>query len=255
MNIKLMKTHPQNITRSAHRGFTLVEVLVVMAMIAVLAMVVLTITRRVQQSAQASNRLSNMRQAGSMLLGLASENNGRCSYYAGGSEGWDYRPYLILLKELGLSSGQNYNVNEANRVTMMHWDLKKLPPPLPHWNCRAINFMTVTYPDGTTTRWTEEEIKNSSGTTARVKSISLASVSRPADYPLLIDSSKADGDEIFRINEANGDCVGLREVGGKASAYFFDGSARLVGKPDLKRFGFKKAYDNSTKPPKAITLQ
>jgi hypothetical protein len=136
----------------------------------------------------------------------------------------------------------------------MHWDMKKLPPILPHWNCRAINFQNVTYPDGTTTIWTQEAVKNADGTTANVKSISMASVSRPESYPLLIDSSTADGREIFRINEGNGDCVGLREAGGKASAFLFDGSARMMDKSDLKRAGFKKAYDNSTTPPKSVNL-
>lgn len=249
-----MKHRPQTRIRSARRGFTLVEVLIVIVIIAVLASITLSITRKLQQSAYASNRLSNMRQAGSMLLNLAAENNGRCSYFAGGQSGWEYRPYLILLKELGLPSSKDYNKNDITRVEVMHWDMKKLPPTLPHWNCRAINFQTVDYPDGTTTKWTQESVKNVDGTTANVKSLSLASVARPNLYPLLIDSSSADGREIFRIEEKLGDCVGLREAGGKASALLFDGSARHMDKADLKKAGFTKAYDNSTRPPKSVTL-
>jgi prepilin-type N-terminal cleavage/methylation domain-containing protein len=246
----------KNKTRSTRRGFTLVEILVVIVIIAVLAAVTFSVTRRIQQSAQASNRLSNMRQAGSMLLGIASENNGRCSYFAGGSStAWEHRPYLILLKELGLTNQKDYNVNEANRVKIMHWDLEKLPPVLPHWNCRAINFQNVTYPDGTATKWTQEEyIDPYNGRKANLKSISLASISRPGSYPMLIDSSTSDGREIFRINEGNGDCVGLREAGGKASAFMFDGSARHMDKADLKKAGFTKAFDNSTTPPKSVNL-
>jgi prepilin-type N-terminal cleavage/methylation domain-containing protein len=249
-----MIPQPHNNARSARRGFTLVEVLVVIVIIAALAAIVFTVTRRIQQSAQASSRFSNMRQAGSLLLGIASDNNGRCSFYAGGNSGWEYRPYLLLLKELGLPNSKDYDKNPTVRVEIMHWDMKKLPPILPHWNCRAINFQNVTYPDGTTTIWTQEAVKNVDGTTANVKSISLASISRPESYPLLIDSSTADGREIFRINEGNGDCVGLREAGGKASAFLFDGSARMMDKSDLKKAGFKKAYDNSTTPPKSVNL-
>jgi len=239
----------------SRRGFTLVEVLVVIVIIAVLAVITISVTRKIQHSARAANRLSNMRQAGSMLLGLASENNGRCSYFAGGNSAWEYRPYLILLKELSLTSSKDYNKNASNRVEALHWDIKKLPAALPHWNCRAINFQNVTYPDGTATKWTQETVQNVyDGTTANVKSISLASISRPESYPLLIDSSKADGSEIFRINEGGGDCVGLREAGGKASAFLFDGSARLMDKADLKKAGFTKAYDNSATPPKSLTL-
>jgi len=41
---------------------------------------------------------------------------------------------------------------------------------------------------------------------------------------------------------------------GKANAFMFDGSARLMDKADLKKAGFSKAYDNSKTPPKLITL-
>jgi prepilin-type N-terminal cleavage/methylation domain-containing protein len=242
-------------TRFSRRGFTLVELLVVIVIIAVLAGITISITRRLAESAKSSNRLANVRQAGSLLLSMAGENNGRCSFYAGGNSGWEYRPYLFLLRELSLTSEKNYNINEANRVAIMHWDLKKLPPAMPHWNCRGINFQNVTYPDGTTTKWTQESVKNVDGTTANVKSLSLASVARPEVYPLLIDSSTGDGREIFRIEEKLGDCVGLREAGGnKASAFLFDGSARHMDKSDLKKAGFTKAYDNSTASPKSVTL-
>jgi prepilin-type N-terminal cleavage/methylation domain-containing protein len=237
-------------TPFARGGFTLVELLVVIAIIAVLAAVTFSVTRRLQQGAQASTRLSDMRQSGSMLLALASERNGRCSFFAGGqSTGWDYRPYILLRKELRLPD------NDQSFVEIMHWDRKKLPAATPHWACRGTNFQDVTYPDGTTTRWTEERyVDPFNGRTATLKSISLASISRPNLYPLLIDSSRSDGSEIFRINENNGDCVGLREAGGKASAFLFDGSARLMDKADLKKAGFTKAFDNSTTPPTSVTL-
>jgi hypothetical protein len=188
-----------------------------------------------------------MRQAGTILLGIASDNNGRCSFFAGGNSAWDYRPYLMIRKELGLESDDS--------VEIMHWDTKKLPPSssAPHWQCRAVNFQNVTYPDGTSTKWIQESIKNSDGTTANLKSLSLASVARPGSYPLLIDSSSANGKEVFRINESVGDCVGLRESG-KANAFLFDGSARVMDKADLKKAGFSKAFDNSTTPPAAIGL-
>lgn len=250
-----MKSRPQNVTYSSCRGFTLVELLVVIVIIVALAAVTLSVTRRMVESAKSSNRLANVRQAGSLLLGMAGDNNGRCSFYAGGNSGWEYRPYLILLKELSLTSGKNYNIDEANRVAIMHWDLKKLPPLLPHWNCRGINFQEVTYPDGTTTRWIQEALKNVDGTTANVKSLSLASIARPDIYPLLIDSSTSEGKEIFRIEEKLGNCVGLRESGGtKASAFLFDGSARQMDKADLKKSGFTKAFDNSVTPPKSVTF-
>ena len=235
----------------SRRGFTLVELLVVIVIIAALAAIVITFTRRVQQSAQASTRLSNIRQAGTVLLGIAADRNGRCAYFSGGNGNFAYRHYLMARNELGQSGS-------GNRILeIMHWDSKKRPPSKgnEHWNCRAINFKNVTYPDGTSTRWTQESVKDGSGSSGHVKSLSIAAVARPNSYPLLIDSARAGGGEIFRIDEGNGDFVGLREGGGtKASAFFFDGSARHMDKTELRQAGFRKAIDTSKKPPVEVNL-
>ena len=243
--------HPchRNQALPVRRGFTLAELLVAIVIIATLAAIITGVTRKVLQNAEASTHLADIRQAGSLLLGLAADRNGRCSYFAGGSGNFAYRPYLMIGKELGRTGN--------DPIEIMHWDLKRRPPSKgnEHWNCRAINFKTVTYPDGTSTRWTTESIKDSNGSSGNVKSLSIAAVAKPGSYPLLIDSSRSNGGEIFRIDEGNGDCVGLREAGGtKAGAFFFDGSARLMDKDDLREAGFKKAFDNSKKPPVAITL-
>ena len=243
--------HPMHPEKAyGRRGFTLVEILVVVVIVAVLAAIVFSVATKVRESAQASNRLSNMRQCGMMLLGIASENNGRCSYFAGGqSTAWDHRPYIIIRKQLNLPD------NDNSFVEMMHWDRKKVPSTMPHWNCRATNFHDVTYPDGTSVKWTQEQyVDPYNGRTANLKSISLASIPRPGSYPLLIDSSNSSGSEIFRINEGSNELVGLRESGGRASAFLFDGSAKHMDKAALKKAGFTKAYDNSVSPPKVLTL-
>ena len=231
------------------RGFTLVELLVAIVIIVALAALVIGVTRRIQQNAQASSRLSNMRQAGSLLLGIAADRNGRCSYFSGGAGNFEYRHYLMIANELGLTGNK--------LVEIMHWDSEKRPPSTgnQHWNCRAINFKNVIYPDGSSTRWIYESVKDGSDRGGNLKSLPIAAVARPGSYPLLIDSSRSGGGEIFRIDEGNGDCVGLREAGGtKASAFLFDGSARLMDKPDLKEAGFKTAFDTSKTPPVPITL-
>jgi prepilin-type N-terminal cleavage/methylation domain-containing protein/prepilin-type processing-associated H-X9-DG protein len=241
-----MKIHQDSPTnRLPARGFTLVELLVVITIIIVLAGVTMAVTGRIKDRAMAATRLSNVRQAGMLLLGKAGEMSGRCSYFYGGSGGFDFRPYLIVRGELGIAMDANYICE------IMHWDIKRLPPTgNPHWNCYAVNFTDVPVLGA---KWINETLVDWNNRSSNVKSLSVASITRPEAYPLLVDSSEASGQEIFRLQEGSGNCVGLRNSG-KANAFMFDGSARLMDKTDLKKAGFAKAYDNSTTPPKLITL-
>lgn len=225
-------------------GFTLTELLVVITIIAVLAGIVFTATRNLKERAGAAKRISDVRQAGAIFLAKASESNGRCQYFSGGSGSFEFRPYYIVKAELGL------NIYDSIETDIMSWDTSKLPPKLPAWNCRGINFKNV--PDYNAV-WKTESLKDSQGRSANVASLIIGDVTRPGAYPLMIDSSLSSGDETFRIND-NGDCVGLREAGKKANAFMIDGSVRSMDQSELKAAGFKKAYDNSTTPPKLISL-
>lgn len=235
---------------SIRRGFTLVEMLVVVVIIAILAVIVSSMTMKIREKANASTRLSNMRQAGTVLMSIAADNNGRHAYFAGGNGNFNHRPYIMVRDYLGNYRSQNY-------VEIMHWDVKRRPPSNnnQHWNCRAVNFMEVTYPDGTSVSWIPQTVRDPSGRDANLNTLTVAAIPRPNSYPLLIDSSRPNGAEIFRINEGNGDHVGLREANGtKASAFFFDGSARHMDRADLKRSGFSSAVDTSVSPPEVISL-
>ena len=236
--------------RSIHRGFTLVEMLIVVVIIAILAVVVSAISLRIRESANSATRLSSIRQSGIVLMTIAADNNGRHIYFAGGNGNFGRRPYIMVRDYLG-----NYRSNDGI-AEIMHWDLKKRPTTNnPHWNCRAVNFMNITYPDGTSTTWVDGNTTDPFGRVGVTKSLASASVARPNSYPLLIDSSLAGGAEIFRINEGGGDYVGLREAEGtKANAFMFDGSARQMDRSDLRQAGFTRAVDTSVSPPEVIDL-
>lgn len=70
-----MKPTIQNPNRRI-AGFTLTEVLVVIAIIVVLAVVSLTVTRRAMDSARSSKCVSTLRDLGAAALNYTSENNG-----------------------------------------------------------------------------------------------------------------------------------------------------------------------------------
>lgn len=59
-----------------NRGFTLTEVLVVIAITAILAAVVLTVTRRAMSSARSAQCINNLRDIGVAALAYTAENNG-----------------------------------------------------------------------------------------------------------------------------------------------------------------------------------
>ncbi|MCH8511973.1 MAG: DUF1559 domain-containing protein [Kiritimatiellae bacterium] len=64
-------THPQN-----RRGFTLIEMLVVIAIIALLAAIIVPSIHRALESAKSTQCASNLRQVGIAMTGYALENNG-----------------------------------------------------------------------------------------------------------------------------------------------------------------------------------
>jgi prepilin-type N-terminal cleavage/methylation domain-containing protein/prepilin-type processing-associated H-X9-DG protein len=70
-----MKPSKQKTYRQVN-GFTLTEVLVVIAIIAVLAVATLAVTRRAMESARSANCVSNLRDLGAAALNYTSENNG-----------------------------------------------------------------------------------------------------------------------------------------------------------------------------------
>jgi len=80
-----MKTHPSRFRRQS--GFTLVELLVSIVIVAALASVVFAVSIRVKEKANASVCVSNLRQVGGIMNGAAVENNGLYPH-GGPPQGW-----------------------------------------------------------------------------------------------------------------------------------------------------------------------
>lgn len=228
-------------------AFTLVELLVVIAIVAVLAVIGFYVSRSTTNKATAVKSLSNLRQSGSVLLADAQEKNNRLNLFSGGSTGgFDERAYNIVRSNLGMPQ-EKWNNQIQNRVDVMHWNPKKIPPANFHWECFAVNF-TNAPKFGVSWMAKDGRPDGSNGRT-----LYLISVQRPESYPILLESSTAAGKEIFRVGISASELPGLRSSG-RSQAFFLDGSARGMLPADLKKAGFTRTYDNSTTPPKLLTL-
>lgn len=234
------KYHPSS-------GFTLVELLVVISIVAVLAAIAIGFTQRISARAASATAMSNLRQCGIVFMTKASEKNSSLSFFSGGaSGGFDERAYNMIRDYFGKPKG-TWNNELQNRADLMHWNPKRVVPGNFHWDCYAINFTDVA---DFGVQWRIENGRPD-GSNGRV--LSLPTVKRSESYPLLLDSSTAAGKEIFRVGINANELPGLRNQG-KTHAFFLDGSARALDKNDLRKAGFSRAYDNSTQPPKIVTL-
>lgn len=228
-------------------GFTLVELLVVITIIAVLAAITFTVSTKLRTRAEGVKAFNNIRQCGMILLSDAQEKNNRVEFFSGGGTGgFNIRAYNIVRSYMQYEPSR-WNNQPANLLEIMHWNPKRLPPVNFHWNCYAVNFTDVSRFD---VRW---RIENGRQDGSNVRMLALSTVARPAAYPLLVDSSTAAGGEIFRVGVVQTELPAMRNAG-KCHSFFLDGSARPLDAAGLKAAGFRAAYDTSTSPPTLINL-
>ncbi|BCX47457.1 hypothetical protein HAHE_13650 [Haloferula helveola] len=229
-----------------HTGFTLVELMVAIVIVAALASLVFAITKNVQQKARRATCMNQQKNATMMLLDSATDNHGRIAVFAGGSGNFDYRPYYVISEQLGLPR----NPTDAHYPTMK--DVMFCPsapePQTIHWNTYGINFVPQLRSGA---EWQSESLKDSGGRTGQLSTLRLANLKNAANHVLLADSCRSDGQQIFRIS--GNDRVALRH-GDKANVCFADGSGRALSPDELAKLGFDRAYDANGSKPVSIDL-
>lgn len=110
MNTPIQRNRPPS--RLAN-GFTLVELLVVVVMIAVLALIVFSMARKGLEKANTANCMSNLRQIGLALTTYQSENQGYPSQNSGKT--WDRE----ILPYLGYTGGRD--LKGTSKFTKSAW--------------------------------------------------------------------------------------------------------------------------------------
>lgn len=243
-----MKTSSLRPINGSRRGFTLVELLVTISIVAVLATLVFLFARRGMDGASASRSLSGIRQSGAILLADAQDKNGRFQFRADDGSAADERlPYNIVRSAIGLDLTGGAG-DAGDLCEIMHWDPSRLKPSNLTQNCYGLNFTDV--PDSGVV-WQPGESESSGDAT--LLSLIAATVTQPGRHPLLVTSSTSTGAESSRVMDSSSSLVGLR-ARGRALAFMLDGSSRELDRSALKDAGFTRAYDNRTQPPTPVTL-
>lgn len=215
---------PMTSHRSASpSGFTLVELLVAIVIVALLSVSALAVARSAKARAQSAECLAQIRQCGSALLRDTVENHGHLRLSTDPSGDLINFPFGVIANQL-----EPELLETRGDLTLMHCPTAPEPGEY-HVNCYGVNFADSPYAGVT---WVPEE--------SGLMRLTLASVKYPGRFPLVMDSCNAKGEEEFQI--VGSTRPGLRHLG-KANAFFLDGSTRSLGPAELGRAGFTDAFD------------
>jgi prepilin-type N-terminal cleavage/methylation domain-containing protein len=242
---------PERKSHRAGRGFTLVELLVAVAIVLVLAALVAVVSMRAKQKAGAVVALNGLRQCGTAVFGSAAENGGSVTLFSGGNGHKEQR----LISLVATTFGVDYRMNDA--VYQMTQSVVYSPAVIPtfvdgysSWHTYGVN---IDDNKELGVVWKKEWEEDDRGTKGWVRRINPGTVGRAGSYPLIADSSNQKGVPRLRFGNDNEWKFAMR-YGGKGPAIFLDGSARMVGESDLARHGIERAYLFENGPTSSPTL-
>jgi prepilin-type N-terminal cleavage/methylation domain-containing protein len=217
--------HPQSSRRG---GFTLVELLVVITIIAALASLMYPLVGHFRKKAQASESLNRIRQCGLIVLSKATESNNVLQIHISGtaSNMQDLRLHGMVQESVGKDMVGKLVYTPAYE--------KKADGTWPVWatNLDSNPSIGIVWERLWVTRNGEQRY---------LEGLRLATCGSPERYPLFADSSNASGEPRARFGN-NDDYKFAMRYGRKGTIFFLDGAARLVGQDEMAKYGITRAY-------------
>ncbi len=246
--------------RAVRDGFTLIEILVVLAMIALLASLILAATGKARQSARSTLALSGIRQSGQHLLADAAENEGHIKLFIFGSTSTPGARDLMLIhivgKRMGIDDIRNPLLSRIIRTPAWYE-----PPAGASLDTRSVWGINYRPNPDLGVEWSEVRFP-APHQDQKYHVLRTFQVSKPNLYPILADSSNAEGKPVFYMsrdpyNQDRGVFFAMR-YDERGPIFKLDGSARMIGTDLMETYGFRIGYlfrpKNPATDPRRITI-
>ncbi len=232
----------KSIHQKRNCGFTLIEMLVVIAILALLAAILVPSVGRVRRSSQTALALSGIRQCGTYLLAEASENQGHINLFIFGSTSTPGARDLMLIhivgKHMGIDDIRHPALSQIIRTPAWH------TPPFGGLDTRSVWGINYRPNPANGVEWRSAPFPDSPGQNYNV--LRTFQVINPGRYPLLADSSDAQGKPVIymsrdRWNNDRGVFFAMRYER-RGPILLLDGSARMIGQDQMKNYDFQAGY-------------
>jgi prepilin-type N-terminal cleavage/methylation domain-containing protein len=218
-------------------GFTLIEMLVVIAILVLLALLIIPAVSSVLTRAEITRGLSGIRQSGQALQVNINDRNGSHQILTSGNGNGlqEWRLYNIVQDQTGASRSADRTtrsvvttppyVDEANST----WEVWAT-----HRDDRPENGI----------RWNhgyEIDLDGDGSPDRQVSEIKTYQVINPSEFALLADSANSDGVPRSRI-ENNGEYRFAMRYNKTGFVYTLSGAATMIGQEEMETFGFTSGY-------------